>query len=231
MVTGLMASLCAQADPVLIISDGVTTVGPITLTGGSGSFSSAAFDSSWSVVVTAGESKPLIGSASNPAMELNIQATSAGSPNALTIILSDNNFGPTSGNDNVVAQLIGQPLSGSGDEVMFNTYFDPNNGLDTLTTLLTSSGTLLPNGSNEYLSNETNSLSQVSLYSLTEVISIAGGKAATYSLLGNLQGSNEICNCSLSFCGPSNLTVCGLSQVPSPSSQLCRITSTDTCLG
>ncbi len=226
-----MAGLCAQADPVLIISDGVTTVGPITLTGGSGNFATASFDSSWSVVVATGESKPVVGSASSPTMELDVQATSSGSPNALTIILSDKNFGPTSGNDNMVAQFVGQPLSGSGDEVMFNTYYDPNNGLDALTTLLTSSGTMVPNGGNEYLSNETNSLSQVGPYSLTEVISIAGGKAATYSLLANLQGSNEICNCTLTFCGPSNLSVCGLNQVPTPSSQLCKITATDTCLG
>src|SRR5579862_2619510 len=100
LIATLAGSLVAYADPVLIISDGVTTTGAITLTGGSGNYTSASFDSSWSVVVSAGESKPLIGGTSNPNMELSIQATSLGSANPLTIILSDNNFGPTSGSQN-----------------------------------------------------------------------------------------------------------------------------------
>src|SRR5215469_17126113 len=98
LVTSLITGLSTYADPVISVSDGVTSSGPITLTNnGSGTISTASFDSSWSVVVTAGESKPLLGSANSPNMELNIQATSLGSANPLTITFSDNNFGPTSG--------------------------------------------------------------------------------------------------------------------------------------
>lgn len=208
MIATLAGGLVAQADPVLIVSDGVTTSGPITLTGGSGTYSSASFDSSWSVVVTTGESKPVIGSATNPNMELDIQATSLGSANPLTIILSDNNFGPTSGGENAVAQLFGQPIGGSGSDVIFNTYYDADNDLAGLSNLLTSSGTVFPSSS-QYISNQTNSLSLNAPYSLTEVVQIDGNTAATYSLLANLQITNEACSCSLSFGNvPTNLTIC-----------------------
>src|SRR5579871_4714264 len=145
LMTTLVAGLAAHADPVLIVSDGVTSSGPITLTGGAGTYSSASFDGSWSVVVTTGESKPVIGSATNPNLELDIQATSLGSANPLTVILSDNNFGPTSGGQNAVAQFFGQPVgAGAGSDVIFNTYYDANNDLAGLSNLLTSSGTIFP---------------------------------------------------------------------------------------
>src|SRR5215469_290212 len=197
LMTSLLAGLAAHADPVLIVSDGVTTSGAITLTGGSGTYTTASFDSSWSVVVTTGTSKPVIGSASNPNIELNIQAISLGSVNPLTIILSDNNFGPTSGSENAVAQLVGQPAAGTGSDVTFNTYFDPNNVLAALTDSLTASGSVLPNGSGEYVSTQTNSLSVSGQYSVTEVVQIDGITAATYSLLANLQVTNEACDCSV----------------------------------
>lgn len=226
LLTSLITGLSTYADPVITVSDGVTSIGPITLTGGSGSISTNSFDSSWSVVVAAGESKPTVGSASSPNLELNIQATSLGSANPLTITLSDNNFGPTSGN--AVAQLIGQAFGGSGSVVTFNTYYDTNNVQGALTTLLTSSGGILPN---IYNSDETNSLSQAGPYSLTEVVTIPGSTTATYSLLGNLQASNQPCTCTVNFTCPTNQLLCESDPIPDPAVEASQIVATDTCLG
>src|SRR5579862_7710431 len=98
LITSLITGLAAYADPVITVSDGVTSSGPITLTGGSGSYSNLL--GSWGIVVAAGESKPLIGSSNSPNMELDISASTGGSANTLTITFSDNNFGPTSGKNN-----------------------------------------------------------------------------------------------------------------------------------
>lgn len=229
LITSLLAGFAAYADPVIIVSDGVTTSGPITLTNnGSGAFSTASFDSSWSVVVTAGESKPLIGSSNSPNLELDIQATSLGSANPLTIILSDNNFGPTSGNNNLTAQFNGQAFGGTGSAVTFNTYIDTNNTLAALTTALTASGAMAPNN---YSSTVNGSLSLAGPYSLSEVVTIPGTTAATYSLLANLQASNQPCACTVTFDCPSNQMICESDTVPDPVAEAMHIVATDTCLG
>ena len=224
--------MSASADPVLTVSDGVTSSGPIVITGGAGSYSTASFDSSWGLVSIAALSKPVIGSASNPNMELNIQATSLGSANPLTVVLSDNNFGPTSGSNNVISQLTGQPFGGAGAVVTFDTYYDSNNVMSALTTPLTASGDLLPNGSpNPYNSNGSNSLSLAGPYSLSEVVTISGSNAAGYSLLVNLQGSNQPCTCTVSFNCPTNATICESDPVPNPYLEASNIVATDTCRG
>src|SRR5579871_2562032 len=140
-ICAIAALLClrAGADPILTVSDGVNT-GTITLTNGSGTYVNEDFSGAWSVVVTAAQSKPAIGSAVSPNMELDIVATSLGAFNPLTITLTDNNFGPTYGNNNIVAQLIGQPFGGFGDVLTFDTYVDTNNTLGAPTSLLTTCG-------------------------------------------------------------------------------------------
>ncbi len=228
LVAALAAGLSAQADPVVTISDGVTSTGPITLAGGAGS-TTVSLDSAWTLVVAAGISKPILGSASSPNMELNIQATSSGAGRTLTVTLSDNNFGPTTGN--FEAQLTGHPFSGAGDVVNFNTFFDTNNTLSALTTALTASGAVTPDGANQYISDQTASLHQTGPYSLTEVVTIAGNMATTYSLLANLQGSNQPCTCTLSFSCPSNQMICAGETIPNPQTEASQIIATDTCLG
>lgn len=185
-------SLRAGADPVLIVSDGVNSSGVITLTGGSGTYVNEAFSDSWSVVITTGESKPVAGSVVSPNMELDIVATSLGSTNPLTITLSDNNFGPIFGNNNLIAQFIGQTFGGAGDVLTFNTYEDTNNTLAGLTTLLTASGNMVPDAGNQYSSTVTNSLSSSGPISLSEVVHIGGAQAASYSLSVNLQSALQV---------------------------------------
>src|ERR1039458_376441 len=98
-IAGLTASLAAYAVPTIIVTDGVVSSGPITGAGGSVLYVNGSFDNSWSVVITAGTTKPAFGSATSPNMELDIQASSTGaSPiHDLTVIFSDTDFGPTSG--------------------------------------------------------------------------------------------------------------------------------------
>lgn len=228
LITSLVTGLAAYANPVLTITDGVTTNSVTLNNNGAGFFSTASFDSSWSVVTVAGESKPSIGSSNSPNMEVDIQATTLGSANALTITLTDNNFGPTSGNNNVTANFNGQVVSGNGGVVTFNTFYDTNNNLGAETTPLTSSGGMAPN---IYSSTETASLSQSGPYSLTEVVTIPGATAASYSLLGNLQSSNQPCTCTVTFNCPTNVAICESDTVPDPMAELSQITATDSCTG
>jgi hypothetical protein len=227
LITSLITGLAAHADPVLIISDGVTSNG-ITLPSGTGVFTTTAFDSSWSLVIVAGESKPFIGSSNSPNLEMSIQATSLGSANPLTMILSDNNFGPTSGTNNLTARLNGQAIPGGGSVVTLNTYYDTNNTLGALTTALTSSGSILPDAYNSVVNG---TLSQAGLYSLTEVVTIAGTTGATYSLSANLQGTNQPCTCAVNFTCPSNQMICESDPIPDPNAEAAQIVATDTCLG
>ena len=205
----LVMSTAAFADPTLIISDGVTSTGPITLTGGAGTYSTTTFDSSWSVIVTTGSSKPVSGSAQNPNMNLTIFATSLGSANNLQIILSDTNFGPTLGQ--VEASLNGHPFAGNGDVISYDTYYDAGDGVAALTTPISADNSIVPNGSNIYLSDRTNILNLAAPYSLSQVVTIKGSQIAQYSLSATLQATNQApppCVCTLKFTSPSLTTNC-----------------------
>ncbi|HEX4265145.1 MAG TPA: SdrD B-like domain-containing protein [Verrucomicrobiae bacterium] len=210
----MIAGSAAFADPVIIISDGVTNTGPIVLTGGSGSYVNGNFDNSWDFVITTGQSKPVSGSTQNPNIELDITADSLGSGNDLTITISDNNFGPTTGN--LTASFVGHPFGGTGDAISFDTYYDTGNGLAALTTQLTAADGLTPDANNSYLSTKTSPVSLPAGYSLTQVVTIKGDQAAEYSLAANLQGTNQApsCNCTLKFLSPPSITLCAASVIP-----------------
>src|ERR1017187_7133112 len=161
----------ALAIPTLTISDGVTTT---TLIGVSGivSYVNTNFDGAWSVVIVTGETKPVLGSACNPAMDLNIQATSLTPSPPLTISFSDNGFGPSPGN--FVAKLTGHVNPGTGQNVTYNTYYDAANVTGAKTTLLTASGILAPP---TYSSTNSSGAINQTLYSLTQVVTIGGAGA------------------------------------------------------
>ena len=219
----LITSTVAFADPVLIISDGVTNTGPISLSGGSGTYANGSFDGSWNLVISSGESKPVSGDAQNPNMQLSIVAHSMGSANDLTIIFSDNNFGPTTAS--VAAGFSGHPIVGTGDAISYDTYYDAGNGLAALTTPLTSADGMTPNGSGIYLSLQTGSISLPAGYSLSQVVTIKGGQATSYSLDANLQGTNQPpppCICNLTFTSPAAITNCAGDAIPA-------ITATQDC--
>ncbi len=174
-----MFAVSAQGATTLTISDGVTSVA-VTNASGTAAYSGA-FDTVWTVVVSAGQTKPSLGSAGNPTNDLSIQATCQGSSPApdLTITLSNNGFGPTAGN--FLAQLNGHMLSGVGQTVAYSTYYDVGNLIGAMTSpLTTASGLTSP-----FNSAVVSGLFEQGLYSLTQVVTIKGspsGQSATYSL-------------------------------------------------
>jgi hypothetical protein len=183
-VTALAVSLAAQAQPTLFITDGVTTAGPITGGGGSVLYNNPSFGDNWSVVISSGATKPLFGSATSPNMDLTVQAISTGPGNSLTILFSDNGFGPALGS--FTALLDSHVVSGSGDAMSFNTYYDAGNAVLALTTPLTSSGPLSGNNSGATFPGGTISANP---FSLTEVVTLGPGvgNGVTYSVNATLQ--------------------------------------------
>ena len=191
-IAALTTSLAAYAVPTMIVTDGVVSSGPITTPGGgSVVYVNPAFGSSWSVVITAGTTKPLFGSATSPNMEIDIQATATGaSPvHDLTVVFSDTDFGPTSGRFS--ALMTGQAVAPSpGGTVTFDTYFDVDNNVAAATSALTVSG-----GVQGPLYNflDQGGFIAGAPYSLTEVVTISGTPAASYSLGANLQSLSLAC--------------------------------------
>ena len=218
----LIVGTSAYAAPVIIISDGVTNTGPISLAGGSGTYVNSSFDGSWNLVISSGESKPGSGDAQNPNMQLGIVAHSMGSANDLTIIFSDNNFGPTTAS--MTAAFSGHPVVGTGDLISFDTYYDAGNGLAALTTPLTSADGMTPDGNGFYTSVQTSSISLPAGYSLSQVVTIGGSQATSYSLDANLQGTNQAppCLCNLTFTSPASVTNCAGDAIPA-------VTATQDC--
>src|SRR4051794_32537767 len=121
---GTSSIMVADGDPL----DSSTQVGVVTYNGPIGL--------NWTLNVTTGISKPILGSPTQPWMDLNsVNATSRGA-GSLTIKFSDNNFGPSSG---TLVSKIGGTSQG---KVTLNTYKDAGNGIFALTTPLTSQGPL-----------------------------------------------------------------------------------------
>ena len=141
-IAAIATSIGAQADPTLYLTDGSTTVGPITGSGGLAYFG-AVFGDNWAVIITSGTTKPLYGSATSPNLELSIQANCTGPGKDLTILFSDNNYGPFSGS--LIAGIVGQAFSGAGQPVTYQAFMDsPGNAVLQLTTQLLNTGALTP---------------------------------------------------------------------------------------
>ena len=181
-VAALTVSLAAYGDATITISDGIVTATAAVDTNGVGVYVNPTFSSAWSAVIVTSRTKPNAGSASNPNIELDVAATSlTGVP--LTITFSDNNFGPMSGTFN--ARLDGHAFNGTGSTVSYNTYYDTGNVIGAQTTMLTASGNL----SSPYSSTANSPTISASAFSLTQVITIAGGSGGSYSLAANLQAN------------------------------------------
>ena len=189
-IAAVAASLAAYAVPTIIVTDGVVSSGPITGAGGSVVYINPSFGSnSWQLVITTATTKPIFGSAGSPNMELDIQASSTGaSTNELTVIFSDTDFGPTSGR--FAALMTGHAINSSGGTVTFNTYYDASNNVTATTTPLTVSGGLP--GPSYFTLNQDGSIIGAP-FSLTEVVTISGTPAASYSLGANLQALSLAC--------------------------------------
>ena len=179
----------ALAVPTLTIWDAnvTTTVAAVS---GIASYLNTAFDGQWSVVISTGETKPALGSALNPAMDLNVQATSLGAAapaNNLHVSWSDNAFGPF--NADIQAQLSGHVVSGTGATVQYDTYYSAANGLSTggalAGSVYTTSGLLAaPTYANAQNGVNINN----SAFGLTELLTITSAPGGSYSLDASLQG-------------------------------------------
>ena len=180
----------ALAVPTLTISDGAATATVMSPTGVV-NYQNTNFDGgAWSVVIVSAETKPALGSPCNPAMDLNIQATSLGTPNRnLHISWSDSGFGPPP--SNIVAKITGRVNLGTGQNVTYNTYYDAGNVTGATNTLLTASGVLAPP---IYSSTNTSSGGAITqtLYSLTQVVTIGSGAGAggSYTLDASLSATS-----------------------------------------
>ena len=182
-VAALTASLAAYGDATITVSDGIVTATATVDTNGVGVYVNPTFSSAWLAVIVTARTKPTVGSASNPNIELDVAATSlTGAP--LTITFSDNNFGPMSGTLN--ARLDGHVFSGAGGAVSYNTYYDTGNAIGAQTSLLTASGNVSP----PYSSTANSPTLSANAFSLTQVITIAGGSGGNYSLAANLQANS-----------------------------------------
>ena len=129
------ASVHAAAS--LFISDGINS---ITVADGSANDSSSLVgvvtynglldaSSPWSINITTGISKPVLGSSLIPFLDLNSVNVSSSSGGSLTVEFSDNGFGP------LLPGTLTSEIGGStGGSVTFNTYYDLGNGLFAKTT-------------------------------------------------------------------------------------------------
>jgi hypothetical protein len=184
----------AFAIPTLTIWDAHVTVTQTTATGLL-NYQNLTFDSGlWTVVATLSETKPAIGSATSPIMDLSVAATSLGGAapaNNLHISWSDNSFGPLNGS--LAAHLTGNIVQGPASTVQFQTYYSAANGLSAGGTLAgvvyTDSGLVAANGLGSYLSGPLTGASiGSSAFGLTEVINITSSPGGSYSLDASLQG-------------------------------------------
>jgi hypothetical protein len=183
-VVGLVGN--AIALPTLYLSDG-TVGGTVTIVDGGPLDSSpdagvvtynGSVGANWTLNVTTGMSKPLLGSARQPWMDLNsVNATSKGA-GTMTIKFSDNGFGPVNGK---LVSKIGGTTQG---KVSMNTYADAGNNIFALTTPLTTQG-IFGNGSTSvpFASSASYSLAMGAElpFSLTEVATITHTKRAVTS--------------------------------------------------
>ena len=179
----------ALAVPTLTIWDANSTT-TVAAVGGIATYANAAFDAGqWSIVISTGETKPALGSALNPAMDLNVQATSLGGGRNLNVSWSDNAFGPF--NSAIGAKLTGQVVSGTGSTVLYNTYYDTANTVSAggtingTATQYTTSGLL---AAPTYFNSVNGATINNSAFGLTELLTITSVPGGSYSLDASLNG-------------------------------------------
>ncbi|MES2694379.1 MAG: hypothetical protein V4773_12960 [Verrucomicrobiota bacterium] len=161
----------AHAVPQLMLTDGINTV--IVSDNGVGDAQGAAGQvvfvgsiGNWTLNVHSGSTYPVIGSLSNPMMDLSFNATSNGAGGTLQILFSADGFGPTSGS---TLSLIGGTAAALGS-VSYATYGGTNNTLFSTTNLLTSQGPFAPGA---FSGTQTGgSINNAGPYSLTQIVSI-----------------------------------------------------------
>ena len=139
-VLSLVLASSAHALPQLMLSDGVTTI--TIMDGDANDSSGAAGDgviiyngavgTNWTVNVTTGSTKPLIGDAVHAHMDLNSVNVTSGGAGTLTIKFTDDNFGPLPPGSNFESAIGGTTMG----TVTYSTYADAGNAAFAMTTAL-----------------------------------------------------------------------------------------------
>jgi hypothetical protein len=183
----------ALATPTLTIwDDGGTSSMTLATPDGIATYANNVFDAgNWSIVITTAETKPAIGSALSPVMDINVQATSLGtSGHNLHFSWSDDAFGPFNGS--MAAILTGHIVTGNGAGVQYNTYYNAGAGVwNTPTapnsnwTLLTVMGTMPPP---TYITTQTGALNQPS-FGLDQYVTLVSSPGGSYSVDASLAGN------------------------------------------
>src|SRR5664280_262136 len=125
----------------------------------------------WNLTITSAVTKPALGSATNPVMDIAIQAISSAS-GILTYTFSDNGFGPATGTLN--ATVSGHVISGAAATVGYDVWGDSANVLGATTVHLAGTGTSpLP-----VVASNSGPLALPTPFSLTQVVELHASGAS-----------------------------------------------------
>jgi len=145
---GLLVALCpvhAYAAATLTLYDGVNPLitvvdnGPGDLIPTTGAILVETNVGVWNLAISTAVTKPLLGSTTSPVMDLDIQANSTAA-GQLTLVFSDNGFGPASGP--LIATVTGHMITGAGATDTYTVFGDPANVVGATTVPIASTGTL-----------------------------------------------------------------------------------------
>jgi protocatechuate 3,4-dioxygenase beta subunit len=186
-VTVLAAGRAAMGAPTIVVTDGTLTSGPITGANGIITYSVNPFGDNWGAVVATARTKPTLGGATSPNMELDITAVCTAAGPDLVISFSDTDFGPVTGQ--FAALITGHTIGAGGAPVTFRTFYNPANILLAVTNPLTASGPL----TSPILDLQLGDGITANPFSLTEVVIISGAAPGIYSLNANLQSISVSC--------------------------------------
>lgn len=173
----------AQALPQLRLFDGVST---ITIDDGGAGDSQASNGQvvwigsigNWSLNVHVGSTYPVIGSLSNPMLDLSYNAVSGNAGGTLWISFAADGFGPSAGS--TLASIGGTVANGGS--VSYNTYGGTDNTNFSVVNSLTSQGAFNTPAFSD--STTGGSINNAGPYALTQVVAITHG-AGTFQSTGN----------------------------------------------
>jgi len=191
---GPILSISDGVDPTITIFDNFTgDLNPAT-----GELTMSTNVGAWSLSIATGVTKPDLGGATNPVMDLVIQASSTNA-GTLTYTFSDIGFTAFAALNSTIS---GHVISGAPTTVNYSVFGDPSNVVGALTTQLTTTGTLpLP-----VLTSNSGTLPSSGLYSLSEVVKLTASGASSVSVDASLSVVPEPSTVALTFAGLAFVT-------------------------
>jgi len=175
-------SLSARASAIFTISDGINPIisvadnAPGDEASGTGVIVVQTNVGVWNLAINIAVTKPLVGSASSPVMDINLQAFSTAG-GMLSLTFSDNNFSAPLGTVN--STITGYTVVGAPGMASYSVYGDPNNILEATTVPIT----LLPPAPLSPLAESaTGTLDLATPFSLTENAVVTSGGPTVVNL-------------------------------------------------